>query len=63
VIRDAPIVSPEAILLADIVVDGGVIAAIGSPESAPPTLDTIDAGGRYVIPGAIDVHVHLRDRG
>ena len=45
------------ILLAD-----GVIQAIGGPEVAIPAgAFVIDAGGKYVTPGIIDVHSHLGD--
>ena len=46
IIRDARIVSPETIVPADIVVDDGVIVAIGSTQLMPRARTTIDAGGR-----------------
>lgn len=63
VIRNGVLVSPEGTVHADIVVEDGVIAAIGNPDRMPPARETIDAAGKYVIPGAIDVHVHFRDPG
>jgi allantoinase len=63
VVRNALIVSPEGSALADIVVDDGKIAAIGTWERTPSAHEVVDAAGRHVIPGAIDVHVHLRDPG
>jgi len=44
----------------DIYVDGGVI--IAAPENFTPE-QTIDASGLWVVPGLVDVHVHLRDPG
>src|SRR5688572_29569772 len=35
--------------------DGAVITGVGS-ESAPTT--AVDLGGRWVLPGFVDVHVH-----
>ena len=47
---------------ADIRVEGGSIAAMGSdlPRSGS---EVIDLGGRLVLPGLIDLHVHLREPG
>jgi N-acyl-D-amino-acid deacylase len=42
---------------ADVAVDGGRIAAIGAPSNEP-AVRTIDAAGRIVAPGFIDVHAH-----
>ncbi len=44
---------------ADVVVKDGFIAAVGDIGVAPAGISTIiDAGGRYVLPGFIDQHVH-----
>ena len=43
---------------ADVLVDGGTIVQIGR-DLAPGDAETIDASGKYVMPGAIDVHTHL----
>jgi len=48
---------------ADMAVDNGRIAAIGSSSSLPKGSKRIDATGKFVIPGAIDSHAHLRDPG
>jgi dihydropyrimidinase len=45
---------------ADVLVDGERIVQIGSELGAGTTVDeTIDATGRYVVPGGIDVHTHM----
>ncbi len=45
----------------DILVDGETISATGAPGSfASQAVDeTLDASGKYVFPGAIDVHTHM----
>ncbi|HEY3359955.1 MAG TPA: dihydropyrimidinase [Polyangia bacterium] len=43
---------------ADVGVEGGVIVALG--RALGRARRTIDAGGRLVLPGAIDPHVHLQ---
>ncbi len=43
----------------DVLVEGETISMIGSDLSHIPVDKTIDAHGKYVIPGGIDVHTHL----
>lgn len=46
----------------DILVLDGIIAAVG--EDLPPEgAEIIDGEGRYVLPGLVDVHTHLREPG
>lgn len=46
--------------LASLVLEGGRIAAVGAPDLAVDDAATvIDAGGRVVLPGLIDAHVHV----
>lgn len=47
----------------DVVVENGVVKEIGKGLKAPAGAETIDATGKYVVPGLIDMHVHLRDPG
>lgn len=48
---------------ADIACKDGVVAFVGHPALAPKARETLDARGRFVIPGAIDVHTHIREPG
>ncbi len=58
VIQGGMIVTAADSYVADVLIDGDRIAAIGSNLSAEA--DTvIDATGKLVLPGAIDVHTHL----
>ena len=57
-IKNGTIVNADSTSRADVLVDGETIATIGTDLAA--TADrTIDASGRWVIPGAIDVHTHM----
>jgi dihydropyrimidinase len=59
-IANGTIVTAEGSHEADVVIDGERIDAIGRGLAKDTGTDeTIDAKGRYVIPGAIDVHTHM----
>jgi dihydroorotase len=47
----------------DVVVENGKVKEIGKGLSAPAGAETVDASGKFVVPGLIDMHVHLRDPG
>ncbi len=47
----------------DVLAADGVIKEIGKNLASPAGATTVDAGGCYVTPGLIDMHVHLRDPG
>jgi dihydropyrimidinase len=60
-ISGGTIVNAEGSSVADVLVDGETIAQIGAHLAAAGVTadETIDATGKYVIPGAIDVHTHM----
>ncbi|HEY3309823.1 MAG TPA: dihydroorotase [Desulfuromonadaceae bacterium] len=47
----------------DLLVENGLVKEIGKSLNAPAGAEVIDAAGQYVLPGLIDMHVHLRDPG
>ncbi len=49
--------------VADVAISDGRIAAIVAPGTPLEALETIDATGRHLLPGAIDVHSHHREPG
>ncbi|MBS3910142.1 MAG: dihydroorotase [Actinobacteria bacterium] len=51
--------------IADVLIERGKIAAVGSDlsGSAPDGVERIDATGKVVAPGLVDIHVHLREPG
>lgn len=56
--RGGTIVAPDGRETADLLVDGERIAAIGRDLSAADAR-LVEATGRYLLPGGIDVHTHL----
>lgn len=65
VITGANLFDPAAgVMLPDrtVVIEAGRIRSVGSPERPapiPPDARSIDARGKYLLPGLIDAHVHL----
>jgi dihydroorotase len=47
----------------DVLIEQGKIARVGTKLTAPQGATLLDATGRWVCPGFIDMHVHLREPG
>ena len=67
-IKGGDLVDPErgVIEQSDLIVERGIIAKIlprGTFRDAGPRLRVIDASGKHVVPGLVDMHVHLREPG
>ncbi len=60
-IKNGIVVTPEGEKKADLLVENGRIAAI-SPDIREKC-DVLNAEGKYLFPGIIDMHVHLREPG
>ena len=62
-ITGGTVVSSTGASPADVLIDGETIAALGAPgyfAPVAPTCDRVlDATGRYVLPGGVDVHTHM----
>jgi dihydroorotase len=63
IIAGGRVVSADSVIAADIAVTDGTIAAVGQGLAAQGAREIIPAAGRYVLPGAIDSHVHFREPG
>jgi len=62
-IRQGLVVLPEGLARLDIRTSGEKIAALAEHLAPEAGEEVIDAGGRLVLPGLIDSHVHFRDPG
>ena len=58
IIRNGMIATDSAVFTADILIDGEKIEAIGK-DIVCEGAEVIDATGKYVLPGAVDVHTHM----
>src|SRR5258708_5013079 len=60
-IKNGTVVSATGTAGADVLVEGEKIAAVAAPGALPEDTadEVIDAAGKYVLPGGIDVHTHL----
>jgi dihydropyrimidinase len=60
-ISNGTIVTADGSYLADVLIDGETIVQMGADLAKNGTAadETIDASGKYVIPGGIDVHTHM----
>jgi len=59
IIRNGTVVTATDTFVADVGISDGKISAIGSNLPAENASQVIDAAGKLVMPGGIDVHTHL----
>ena len=59
IIKNGLVVTTENIFKSDVAVKDGKIVAVAEDLSYCNCENVVDASGKYVLPGAIDVHTHL----
>ncbi len=59
VVTGGTVVTPTGPLPADVVVEGGIIAALAAAGTAQARGERIDAAGCLVLPGGVDPHCHI----
>jgi len=63
ILKNAVIVTPTESFSGGIAVSNGKIAKTGKLESSDTANEIYDAGGKHILSGIIDAHVHFRDPG
>jgi dihydropyrimidinase len=64
-IKNGTVISATGATALDVLIDGEIVAAVYQPGSTLATTaegsasSVIDAAGKYVIPGGVDVHTHM----
>ncbi|MDG6938986.1 MAG: allantoinase AllB [Nitrososphaerota archaeon] len=61
-VKGGTVVTAQKLLRADVLIQGGRITKVGNGLPADGS-NTVDATGLLVLPGVIDLHVHMRDPG
>jgi allantoinase len=62
-LRNGRVVTPEGEVNADVYFADGRILGVGRMPEHEASAHAIDVAGKYVVPGFIDGHVHLREMG
>ena len=62
-IKNATVVNEGRMQQASVLIDGDIISDIFTSAPLPEADNVVDAEGRWLLPGAIDDHVHFRDPG
>ena len=61
-IKNGTIVNADEVIVADVLAVDGIITKIDK-DIVEPDCEIIDATAKYVLPGLVDLHVHLREPG
>lgn len=59
VIKNCKLVGPKTTADAGVAIENGKIVAVAADAHLPKANRVIDAGGKYVIPGSVDIHSHM----
>jgi dihydroorotase-like cyclic amidohydrolase len=62
-VKDCRLVRPDAVVACSVGVRDGRVAALLDASERPEAKRVVDAGGRHVVPGLLDTHVHLGNAG
>lgn len=64
-LKGAHVVDPQEGIdgILDVLIEGDRIAQVAEAIDAPEGTEVIDAAGKYLVPGLVDMHVHFRDPG
>ena len=65
VVKSAHVIDPQTAqdAVCDVAIDGTKISAVAKNLEVPSDAEVLDAQGKYLVPGLVDMHVHFRDPG
>ena len=65
IIRNGHVLNPSTNMdgVFDVAIENGIISEIAATIATDGADQVIDASGKYVMPGFIDLHVHFREPG
>ncbi|MBI2868383.1 MAG: amidohydrolase family protein [Chloroflexi bacterium] len=58
-IRNGQVVTPNGMVKGGLSASNGIITTVGVDASLPKAREEVDAGGKIILPGTIDPHLHL----
>ncbi|MBI2854790.1 MAG: amidohydrolase family protein [Chloroflexi bacterium] len=58
-IKNGLVVTPSGVLMGGLTAKNGRITCVGDDASLAQAKTTVDAAGKYILPGLIDTHAHL----
>ncbi|MBI2854060.1 MAG: hypothetical protein HYX87_03955, partial [Chloroflexi bacterium] len=58
-IKNGMVVTPSGVLMGGLTAKNGRITCVGDDASLAQAKTTVDAAGKYILPGLIDTHAHL----
>jgi dihydroorotase len=62
-IRHGQVYTPAGLIQADVLIRGEIITAVVTPDTPGDAFQEIDARGKHIFPGIIDLHCHTREPG
>jgi len=58
-LKNGTVVTENGSIVADVLIDGEKIIAIGTGFSSSADTEVVDVSGKLILPGGVDAHVHL----
>jgi dihydropyrimidinase len=59
IIKNGTLINSDQTLRGDLIIENETIAAVGENLETPDGAEVLDASGMDILPGGVDVHVHL----
>ncbi len=60
VIEGGDVLLPDGLHRVDLGLKAGKVAGVYAPDTAPTAAETVDARGKTILPGIVDIHFHVR---